>query len=475
MYLAGIDLGTTGCKSMVFDHDGGIAGSYYIEYDLIFTPDGVEQDAELWWEHAKTALREAVRNAGIRGEELKAIAVASQGIASVPVDGEGKPLARAISWYDTRAQEEAAEIALQFGASYLFETTGRRASSLFFPQVLRIKRKNPALYEKARFFLMAHDYLVYRLCGAAVTDYTMASGTLCFDTGRHQWLNEMFDHYGIDRAKFPALQCFGTTAGKILPSVAAELGLSKETVIGVGMQDQKAAAMGAGITSEPGVMTLSLGTAGAISCLSPEKRIDKTGRLNCHAFDNSRWITENYVGASGSSLKWLRNTLFPNKPYPELDEMAGNSGAGSGGVFFNPSLDANCGSFSGLSLTTGAGDMVRAVLEGIAYSVRNCVEIQKEVTNTHVRELRVFGGGAGSGLWCQILSDVLNIPAALPRTKECTNLGAAICAGLSMGIFPGEAAIANFTGEISRRFEPDPVNARIYEEGYKKFCASVSQ
>ena len=469
MYLAGIDLGTTGCKSMVFDGSGNIAGSHYIEYDLIFTPLGVEQDAGLWWDHAKTALKEAMRSAGIKGGELKGIAVASQGIASVLIDAQGIPLAPAISWYDNRADAEAKEIALRYNDTHLFETTGRHASSLMFPQVLHLKRSNSALYERAVYFLMAQDYLVYRLCGTAVTDYTMASGTLCFDAGRHCWIDEMFDHYGIDQKRFPAVKPFGAAAGKLLPAVAHELGLSEDTVVAVGMQDQKAAALGSGITISAGIITLSLGTASAVSRLVSEKITDESGRLNCHAFDSRRWITENYVGASGASLKWLRSTLFANQTYNELDNMALQSGAGAGGVFFIPALDEKRGEFYGLSLTTTAGDLVRSVLEGIAYGVKNCVDIQNEVLHTNAGELRVYGGGAASDLWCQILADVLLIPVTTPRTQETSNLGAAICAGMACGLFADEASLAAFIGKTGKTFLPDPANAKSYEEGYRKF------
>ena len=475
MYLAGIDLGTTGCKCLVFDSQGNIAGSHYIEYDLIFTPEGVEQDAELWWTHSKAALVEAMRSSNIRPRELKGIAVSSQGIASVPVDSDGNPLSAAISWYDNRADSEAKEMAAQYGADWLLEKTGRLPGSLFFPQVLHIKRTKAALYEKARYFLMAHDYLVYRLCGEALTDYTMASGTLCFDTGAHEWLGEMFDRYAIDRAKFPELKPFGSAAGKILPSVARELGLSEDTLVAVGMQDQKAAALGAGITVEPGIIALSLGTASAVLRLTKEKTVDREGRVFCHAFDGRQWVTENYVGASGSSLKWLRNTLFPNLSYREMDALAEKSDMGAGGLFFYTGLDEKRGIFSGLSLNTSAADLIRAVLEGVAYGVRRRVEEQKESLGATepVRELRAFGGGAGSGLWCRILADVLGVPVALPRTGECAGMGAAICAGLSLGLFPDEAAFAGFTGGVSRHFDPVPANVRFYGEAYRKFQSGV--
>lgn len=469
MYLAGIDLGTTGCKSMIFDARGTIAGSGYIEHDLIFTSQGVEQDAELWWENTKKALKEAIGAAGIDGGELAALGVSSQGIASVPVDREGKPLANALSWYDTRAGEEARELAGFYGASRLFEITGRHPGSLFFPQVLHIKRHQPELYERASYFLMAHDYLCYRLCGEAFTDYTMASGTLCFDTAGHEWLEEIFDHFGVALSKFPRLKPFGGRAGRILPELARELGISKDTVVAVGMQDQKAAALGAGIA--PGIRTLSLGTASALSLLTGERAWDPSGRVPCHAFDNSHWILENAVGASGAALKWLRNTLFPGLSYRDLDETAASSGAG--GLTFYPALDEGKGAFAGLSLNTGAGDMVRAVLEGVACAVRQCMEIQEEVYPgaEKTRELRVFGGGAASGLWRRILADCLGIPVATLKTGETANLGAALCAGISLGLFDSEEKRRAFTGGVLEVFEPEKAGIALYEGVYKKYLA----
>jgi xylulokinase len=456
---------------MVFDQGGAIAGSAYIEYDLIFTPRGVEQDGELWWKYTKEALREAIRAAGIDGRELAALGISSQGIASVPVDSGGRPLAPAISWYDTRAAGEGAEVAAFYGSQRLFEITGRHPGSLFFPQVLFIKRHQPELYEKTAYFLMAHDYLCFRLCGEALTDYTMASGTLCFDTAKHEWIGEIFDHFGVARSKFPRLKPFGERAGRILPELARELGLSTETVVAVGMQDQKAAALGAGIG--PGICTLSLGTASALSLLTRERIRDPSGRVPCHAFDHSRWILENTVGASGASLKWLRNTLFPGISYPGLDEIAAASGPGAGGLVFYPALDGGKGCFSGISLSTSSGDMVRAVLDGVACAVRLCLETQREVypQAETTGELRVFGGGASGGLWRRILADCLGIPVAALKTTETANLGAAICAGMSLGLFTSREERRRFAGDISEVLEPGKDGAAVYDGVYTKYLA----
>jgi xylulokinase len=365
---------------------------------------------------------------------------------------------------------EAEEMAARYGGDYLFETTGRKPASLYFPQILHLKRRRPELYEKARFFLMAQDYLVYRFSGEALTDYTMASGTLCFDTGTRQWIGEFFDHYGVDPAKVPRVRPFGSPAGRLLPAVARELGLSEDTVVAVGMQDQKAAALGAGIGE--GIMTLSLGTASAVSLLSPVKRTDRSGRVFCHAFDRGRWILENHVGASGASLKWLRNTLFPGLSYAALDDLALKSGPGAGGLRFRPALEAGEGGFTGLSLKTGPGDLARAVLEGVAFAVRRRVEDQRALSPGELREIRVFGGGAGSPLWRRILADVLGFPVTLPRTREASNLGAALCAGLALGLFAGEGALRDFAGEGGETLEPDREAAKIYDEVYDEFLRS---
>jgi xylulokinase len=456
---------------MVFDSQGTILGSGYIEQDLIFTPEGVEQDGELWWENTKRVLREALEAAGIDGGELAALGISSQGIASLPVDREGRPLAHALSWYDTRADGEAREIARFYGAQKLFELTGRHPGSLFFPQVLHIKRHQPELYEGAACFLMAHDYLCYRLCGEALTDYTLASGTLAFDTAAHEWVAEIFDHFGVDLSKFPGLKPFGEPAGRVLPERARELGISKDAIVAVGMQDQKAAALGAGIA--PGIRTLSLGTASALSLLTGERIRDPSGRVPCHAFDRGHWILENAVGASGAALKWLRNTFFPGLSYGNLDELAASSGAGAGGLIFHPALDEGKGAFTGISLSTGAGDMVRAVLEGVACGIRRGIEIQDEVYPgaEKTRELRVFGGGAASGLWRRILADCLGIPVATLKTGETANLGAALCAGMALGLFDSEEKRRAFTGGVLEVLEPEKAGTAVYDGVYERYNA----
>lgn len=465
--LAGLDLGTTGCKAMVFDSRGNILGEHYIEYELIFTPEGVEQDANLWWQHAQQAFIKALQQAG--GGNVVGIGICSQGIASVAVNAEGLPLENAVSWYDQRAEEQARQMAQRYGAGRLFETTGRQPASYMFPQVLWAKQNKPQVYQKAAHYLMPHDYLVYRLCGRAVTDYSLASGTLCFDVKNHSWIKKIFDDFDIDIEKFPAVERWGRPAGRVLPQVARQWGLAQGAVVAVGMQDQKAAALGAGIAS--GVLAVSLGTAGAVSSLVAAQVADPGGRVACHGFGDEHWILEGAVGTAGGALKWLRDTFFKGVSYPQLDEMAAQSPIGAGGVTFYPEMGLGRGAFTGISLATKQGDVVRAVLEGVALGLRRCIQQQAALMpdGQKPKELLVFGGGAGSGLWCSMIADCTGLPVKRPRTKETGNLGAALCAGVAAGMLKSEDERRVFTGRPESTFTPNEGAKDAYDQAYRRY------
>jgi len=258
--------------------------------------------------------------------------------------------------------------------------------------------------------------------------------------------------------------------------VAEELGLSTGTKVVMGAQDQKAAAIGAGIDN--GVITLSMGTASAISSITSKHLIDKTMKTACHGFDRQRWIMENAVGTSGSALKWVKNTMFPQMSYKKMDELAAQSFPGSRGVFFYPKLykgnsSRQNGTLFGLSLDTTKGDIIRSVLEGIAYNIKECIESHKKI-NEDVRnteEIRIFGGGAVSPVWCQIISDITGMKVIVPRTHETGNLGAAICAGIGAGVYKDLKDAQQIAGGIGKVYTPMKEKREIYEKGYKEFLA----
>jgi xylulokinase len=469
MYLLGIDLGTTGCKSMVFDLEGNILGDHYIEYDLIFTPEGVEQDANLWWDHVKTAIQTALRNAAVDGKKVLGLSISSQGISFVPIDEHGNTLMNAISWYDTRAMEEADAIKSDYDNFSIYTRTGRQISSLVFPEVMWLKKHRNEIYEKTYKFLMGLDFLVYRFTGRCATDYTMASGTLCFDTVSHEWISEFFQKYDIDKDKFPSIFCFGDVIGTVLPEVADELGLSTETKVVMGLQDQKAAAVGAGI--DHGIITVSLGTASAISSLADTHVADKTMAVACHGFSRDSWILENSIGTAGAALKWAKNTMFPHLSYAEMDVLAEQTPAGSNGVFFYPKLykgtaRTNKGFFSGLGLEITQGDLIRSVLEGIGYEIQECITAHQRISQgaRSAEEIRIFGGGATSSIWCQIIADITNMKVVVPRTHETGNLGAALCAGIGAGVYKDLKEAKGMVGGIKTQYVPNLKNHEVYKE-----------
>jgi xylulokinase len=474
MYLLGIDLGTTGCKSMVFDVNGNILGEHYIEYDLIFTSEGVEQNANLWWENIKIAIKNALREANIDGKKVLSLSISSQGISFVPVDKNGDTLMNAISWYDSRAIEEAAIIRKDYDNFKLFSRTGRQITSLVFPQVMWIKKHRPEIYEKAFKFLMGLDFLLYRFSGQYATDYSMASGTLCYDVINREWIPEFFEKYNIDINKFPNIYCFGDVVGTVLPEVAQELGLSTDTKVVMGLQDQKTAAVGAGI--DDGVITLSMGTASAICSITNKHLVDPTMKTACHGFDRQRWIMENCVGTSGAALKWVRTTMFPYMSYKEMDELAETAPAGSNDVFFNPQLykqglGGNKGAFRGIGLEITQGDIIRSVLEGIAYGIKECIDAHKDINESvaATEQVRIFGGGANSPIWCQIIADITGMRILVPRTHETGNLGAAICAGIGAGVFKDLKDAQRIVGEPQKEYIPKKENKEIYKKGFNKY------
>lgn len=475
MILIGIDLGTTGCKSMVFSADGSILAEYYIEYEVHFFAGGAaEQDADDWWNHTAEAVQQAVAQSGVEPGETFALSVSSQGSAFVPVGCDGVPLCRAVSWYDTRGLKQAREMYAEFGEETLFYRLGHPEESLVFPEILRMREETPALHQNTWKFLMAHDYLIFRLTGKAVTDYSMAAGTMCYDVANRCWAEDLLRRYGIDPEKLPEIRNAGEPVGTILPQAAKRLGLPQGTLVSVGMQDQKIAALGAGI--RPGGITVSLGTASAIESVSAQPVKDPAKAVQCHGFSASHWALESSVDTAGSALKWLKRTICPELSYAEMDRLADGAGTGANGVSFYPLLyrgtgDVNQGRFSGIGLETTRGDLIRSVLEGVACGIRERIEAQKAVSAAlrNTDTLPLFGGGASSPLWCQIIADLTGMTVQIPRTKETGNLGAAICAGVGAGVFTDIWDGQKIIGEPSAVYTPEKEKRAENEALYRRY------
>ncbi len=472
MYLLGIDLGTTGCKSMVFTYNGDILSSEYIEYDLIIGDKGyIEQDADLWWQIVRTTVRNVVDSSGIDGKQIKALSISSQGISFVPIDKNGNTLMNAICWLDGRAIDEAEVMADTFGTEAIYSSMGKHIyPSYVLPKLMWIKKHRPEIYEHTWKFMMAMDFLIYRISGVVITDYSMASGTLAYDLTNKTWSDDIFSKMDIDMEKLPALGCLGYVAGTVQKDVAQELGLSTDCLVVVGAQDQRCASYGAGI--DKGIITVSLGTAAAVCSICSGPIIDQNKKVTCCGLDENHWMLESVIGTSGIALKWVKNTFFNNFSYSEMDEMAKLAPAGSNGVMFYPYLEnkgsGTNGAFTGLGLHITDKDIVRAVFEGISYQIKMHIQAHEEA-NGHMQQIRIFGGGAKSDIWAQILADITGKPVLIPRTNETANLGAAIIAGIGAKVFKDYDDALKIVGATSKTFEPDPEMHQQYEVYYGKY------
>lgn len=475
--LIGLDLGTTGCKSAVFDENLEMLGEAYIEYPLIrISPTEIEQDANLWWDLAKQAIKLSVQNSKINPNRVKGIGVSSQGIAFVPVDRNFNPIRNAISWLDSRSTSQKDSILGRFDETEIFSITGKRASeSYVLPKLLWLRENEKDLYNRTHKFLMAVDYITARLCGECFTDHSMASGTLLYDVSKQAWSPLLLEEYKIDEAKLPEIKWSGSPMGYLSKAVAEELGLPGEVVVALGGQDQKCAALGAGIGEM--ISTVSLGTASAIEQKCHKPVIDSKMRVPCFSYlFKNEWVIEGCVSTAGASMRWLKETLFSDKSYKDLDRLALQCKGEANGVFFFPHLagsgspywkSSTQGAFYGITLSTDVNQIVKSVFEGVAYQIKANIEAMQELYQP-VSEIRLFGGGAKSDIWCRILSDITEKPIKTLSTCETANVGAAIIAGLGCGIFKDQSTVTGKVG-TAKVFEPVPKSVCTYREKYEEY------
>ena len=415
MYI-GIDLGTTAVKTVAYDKGGGVLAEHESEYSLITKDGGVFQDAEEWWDQVCVGIRAVVTESG--DNNVDGISASTQGIAFVPTDARGDPLAPAVSWLDARAKDECAALVDRFGADAIHRVTGKIAQPTYtLPMLMRFKRDHPDIFESAERFCLPLDFINLRLTGRHITDYTIAGGTMAYDISRREFDNDLLDFAEVPREKLPDVACMGDLVGTVLPEVAEKLGVTGSLRVYLGGQDQKLAALGAGI--EDGVMTVSIGTATAVTRLLDTLPDD--GEQSFFAFDDKRFSSEGVVATSGSALKWFKNSFFGGARYRDLDVLAEDAGS-SAGVRIDPDF-TNGASISGITLGTTSGNVLFALYEGV------CRQIAEKVAVMGGAEmLKVFGGGSRSDIWCRILADTTDIPVAVCGTPQTACLGAAILA-----------------------------------------------
>jgi xylulokinase len=469
----GLDVGTTGVKAIAVSPDGVVRASATRSYALATPrPGWAEQDPDDWWEAASAALAEVSE-----GRTVAAIGLSGQMHGLVVLDADGRVIRPAILWNDQRTAAECAEIEERVGATRLIELTGNRALTGFTaPKLLWLRRHEPDAYARIARVMLPKDYVRLRLTGEWGIDAADASGTLLFDVAGRRWSDEVLDALELPREWFPPVLESPDRAGVVSASDTVLLG----TPVAAGAGDQPAAALGVGI-DRPGPVSVVLGTSGVVLAALPGYAHDPEGRVHafCHAVPGT-WQAMGVMLSAAGSLEWLHERLAPDASFEALTAEAAAWPPGAEGLLFAPYLagertphaDPHArGAFVGLQLRHDRGALVRAVLEGVAFGLRDALDAVREL-GVEASVGRVSGGGARSPLWLEIVASVLEMPLERTESEEGSAFGAALLGGVAGGVFGDVSeAVARCVRVVDRPVEPDPTLRNAYGELRERFRA----
>lgn len=475
--LMGVDLGTSSVRAMIVCEGGEVLAVEGEGYDVVIpAPRQAEQDPLLWWEKARAVIGRAVGAAGVPADDIVAVSFSGQMHGLVCLDEKGHPVRPAIIWPDQRSAGSIEDIFAKVGRDRVVENiqnaiaTGFLIASLYW-----LKEHEPECYRRTHSVMLPKDYIKYRLSGKVLTDYSDAAGSAAFDNVKMQWAWDLLDELGLDRDKFPPCGPSTELAGHVTAEASASTGLSRKTWVVNGGADQAMQAIGNGIVDK-GVFAANIGTGGQVSTSMDRPVFDPKIRTStfAHAMPEC-WYVMGAVLASGLSLKWLAGKVLGDTDFAGLSARAAGTPAGSGGLLFlpyltgerTPHLDPDARAvFFGLTLAHERSHMVRAVMEGVVYAFRDCMEIIVGM-GLPCRRLIASGGGANSDLWLQIQADILGREVHRSLVKEQACLGAAITAGVGTGVYPGfSEACAKLVRFDDRVYSPIPANVRVYDEGF---------
>jgi xylulokinase len=481
MPLLGIDVGTGGTRALVIGGDGRVLGTGTSDHAPFASPQPgwAEQSPEDWWRAALVAVRAAVTGSGIDPHTITAIGLSGQMHGAVLLDGDLRVVRPAIIWCDQRTDAECEWLNCTIGAESLLTHTCNPALTNFtLTKLLWVRAQEPDAWRRVRHVLLPKDYVRLRLSRSLAMDVTDASGTLMFDVARRQWSRAILDGAGIDPALLPQVFESAEVSSYVSEEGASASGLAQGTPIVGGAGDQAAGAIGIGVT-RPGVVSATIGTSGVVFAATDRPAMDPKGRLHtfCHAAPN-RWHLMGVTQAAGLSLRWLRDQLgVPSEGYEKLTAEAAQVPAGAGGVLWapylmgerTPHLDPDVrGALVGLVASHHRGHIVRAVMEGVAFSLRETLTIFDEL-NVPVSSIRLGGGGARSSLWRQIQADVYGHPVETVVVDEGAAFGAAVLAGIGAGIWRDVDHASDSLIRTTVAACPDPESATLMNERYAAY------
>ena len=475
-YFIGIDLGTSAVKLLLVDGTGKICSTVSRDYPLMFPhPGWSEQNPEDWWTAVQDGLKELT--AGIDVNDVAGIGCGGQMHGLVILDENDSVIRPAILWNDGRTYKEVEYLNGVIGKQKLSDLTANIAFAGFTaPKLLWVKKNEPENFRRIARIMLPKDYINYMLTGVHACDYSDASGMLLLDVEHKRWSREMLDICGITEAQMPRLFESFERVGTVLPEVAAALGLPENVAVAAGAGDNAAAAVGTGVVGDGGC-NISLGTSGTVFISSDSFRVDDNNALHAFAHADGGYHLMGCMLSAASCNKWLMDDIYRASDYAAEQAPITREKLGHNHVYFLPYLmgersplnDTNArGTFTGLTMDTTRADLVQAVLEGVAFAIRDSFEVVKKL-GIDVKSSKICGGGAKSPLWKEIFANVLNMELELVASEQGPGMGGAMLAMVASGAYPSVAAACDKLVSVVDTVKPDPQLAALYEEKYQKF------
>lgn len=478
--ILGIDLGTSSVKAMLFDAEQGVIAVRAEEYGVdIAHPGWAQQSPALWWESLVRVLRWLESHYREAYRSVCAVGYSGQMHGMVLTDAKGQPVRPAVIWLDQRAGRQLEEIGAALSEEDMGNVFCNRVSSGFaFPSLLWVREQEPEVFARAAHFLSPKDYIRYKMTGEIGAEVVDASSTTLFATGERDWAWEVIDRFHLPPQLFPKVHESADIAGTVTAQCEAQTGLPAGIPVIYGSGDQPAQSIGNGVIG-PGRIISNIGTGGQISAFSSRPAYDKKLRTNtfCHAIRNA-WTIFGATLCSGMSLSWAKNKVFRVGSYEEINAAVAAVSPGADGLIYLPYLsgertphmnpDAR-GVFFGMTLGQEQGHFLRAVMEGVTYSLRDCLGILQEL-GIDAPEIIASGGATASPQWMQMQADILGKPVRVSRVKEQACLGSCLLAAVGTGVLPSlEEACGRFAVMDERVYLPDAANADVYREGYDTY------
>ncbi|MEM3941377.1 MAG: FGGY-family carbohydrate kinase [Candidatus Bathyarchaeia archaeon] len=491
-YILSVDSGTTATKVALYDLGGNLITSTTREYQLTTPkPLWVEIEIETLWREFVNGVKEVILKSGIDPRKIISIGISAQGETFVPISKEGKPLRRAIVWLDSRAEEEAKILDEKFDNGQSYKITGQVKLVPTWPaaKIFWLKRHEKDTFDNAYKYLLVEDYLIWRMTGEFVAEGSLLCSTCYWNIVTRKWWDEMLDFLELREEQLPEIRESGEPIGRLKDEIAKELNLTPDVIIATGGLDQACGTIGVG-NIQPGIFTENIGAALAICVIQEKLTFDPKKRMPVHYFVKPGTYMFHTFTTGGMALRWFRDNfcneemnvakLMATSPYVLIDKEVEKIPPGSEGLIMLPHLqgamapEANPnakGVFFGITLAHTKAHFARSIMEAIACAIMRNIEVLEDL-GVKVEEIRALGGGARSKLWNQIIADVTQRPVLITNHDEdAACMGAAMLAGVAVGIYKNIEDAARKVVKVREKFEPNEQNFEVYRNLYKKYLS----